>query len=64
MVVNNMSTNDYVKYVTQRIVSYMDSPKDQRKSLREEKKQNRTPFLNRWFGIIPFAVMLMFKKNK
>jgi hypothetical protein len=59
-----MSTNDYVKFVTQQIVSYMDSPKEKRKSNKQERKNKRAPFLNRWFGVLPFAFKLLFRRNK
>ena len=33
-----MKTNDYVKYITQTVVQYIDQPKDERKKLRQEKR--------------------------
>ncbi|OEH92879.1 YqzE family protein [Bacillus solimangrovi] len=59
-----MSANDYVKFVTQQIVSYMDQPKEERKRLKNEKSQNRQPRMNRYFGMMPFAVSMMFNKKK
>lgn len=57
-----MSTNDYLKFVTQQIVSYIDSPKEERLNKRLQKRTNQAPFQNRWFGMIPFATMLLLKK--
>ncbi|QGQ47239.1 YqzE family protein [Metabacillus sediminilitoris] len=62
-----MSTNDYVKYVTQQIVKYMDTPKETRKQQREERKQietSSTVVSNRWLGILPFAIKLIMNKKK
>lgn len=59
-----MSTNDYVKYVTQQLVSYIDKPKELRKQMKEDKKIERDPFVSKWFGIFPFAIMMLFKKQK
>ncbi|MCA1031712.1 YqzE family protein [Bacillus timonensis] len=59
-----MSTNDYVKFVTQQIVSYIDKPKEVRKQTRQKRKQEKSPMLDRWFGVIPFAFMLWYKKKK
>ncbi|MBZ5749719.1 MULTISPECIES: YqzE family protein [Metabacillus] len=62
-----MSTNDYVKYVTQQIVKYMDTPKETRKQQREERKQVETSssyYSNRWLGIIPFSIKLIMNKRK
>lgn len=59
-----MKTNDYVKYVTQQFVSYVDTPKEKRKAEREERKANKLPFAYRWFGLIPFALGQLFKLKK
>ncbi|WP_428909097.1 YqzE family protein [Niallia sp. Krafla_26] len=59
-----MKTNDYVKYLTQTVVQYIDQPKDERKKLRQGKKEERADFLYRWFGIIPYALMLNFKRKE
>ncbi len=61
-----MKTNDYVKYVTQQFVSYVDTPSEQRKAEREERKASKLPFAYRWFGLIPFALLhtFNFKKKK
>ncbi len=55
-----MKTNDYVKYVTQQFVSYVDTPSEQRKAEREERKATKLPFSYRWFGLIPFALSQTF----
>ncbi|MCC3356745.1 YqzE family protein [Bacillus sp. REN16] len=59
-----MSTNDYVKFVTQQFVKFIDQPKDVRKATKQQRKEEQEPLTNRWFGIMPLAVSLMFKKNK
>ena len=47
-----MKTNDYVKYITQTVVQYIDQPQNERKKLRQEKKEQRATFMYRWFGIV------------
>jgi len=59
-----MSNNDYVKYVTEKIVHYMDTPKNERKKQKEYRKENQTIYPNKWFGVIPFAVRLFFQNRK
>lgn len=59
-----MKTNDYVKYLTKEFVQYIDQPKDERKKLKQEKKDNRADFLYRWFGIIPYVFMLKMREKK
>jgi hypothetical protein len=58
-----MSTNDYVKFVTQQFVSYMNSPKQDRKQKRQQRRSEREPFLNRWFGVLPLSIALLYQKN-
>ena len=50
-----MKTNDYVKYMTQTIVKYIDQPKDERKRLHQERKEAKASFWYRWFGILPLS---------
>ncbi|CRK84121.1 YqzE family protein [Neobacillus massiliamazoniensis] len=59
-----MKTNDYVKYMTQTIVQYVDQPKEERKRLRTERKQAQGSLWYRWFGILPYVVYTEIKKRK
>lgn len=59
-----MKTNDYVKYVTQQLVTYMDQPKEVKKAQRKQRKLERSPVVYQLFGVIPFAIMMFFKKKK
>ncbi|GAA0435957.1 MAG: YqzE family protein [Bacillota bacterium] len=58
-----MSTKDYVKFVTEQVVTYMDTPATERKK-RKMKPQSYDPIYgNRWLGVIPFALRIMVKKR-
>ncbi|WP_404333237.1 YqzE family protein [Mesobacillus maritimus] len=59
-----MKTNDYVKYLTQTVVKYAEQPKEERVKIKVEKKSEKSPFIFRWFGIIPYAFMLLLKRRK
>ncbi|WP_058307465.1 YqzE family protein [Gracilibacillus massiliensis] len=59
-----MANNDYVKYMTQRIVKYMDTPKDERKKSKAERQQEEIVVSNKWFGVLPFAFRLLIQKRK
>lgn len=59
-----MKTNDYVKYMTETFVKYIDQPKEERQRVRLAKKEMKSPFLYRWFGIIPYMLISLFKKQK
>ncbi|MBU8879363.1 YqzE family protein [Bacillus sp. FJAT-29790] len=59
-----MNSNDYVKYITQTVVKYIDQPKDERKRHRLEKKDTKEPFLFKWFGVVPYVLFESVKKRK
>ncbi|BBU40183.1 MAG: YqzE family protein [Bacillaceae bacterium] len=59
-----MSGNDYVKYVTEQFVKFIDTPKETRKQRREERKKDRLPLSMRWFGFLPMAFLILIKKKK
>ncbi|WP_106766286.1 YqzE family protein [Paenibacillus faecalis] len=51
------SSNDLIKYITERVVNYIDTPKEVRKQGRRKE-----PWTVRWFGMIPFS-MSLWKKD-
>lgn len=59
-----MSTNDYVRFVTQQFVSYMNNPKEERKQKKQQRRSEKEPFLNRWFGVMPLSAALFYQKVK
>ena len=59
-----MSTNNYLKFITEEIVKYMNSSREERKERRETDKQEESVVLNRWFGILPFSFKLFFKGRR
>ena len=63
MEVRLMSGNNYLKFMTEEFVKYYNDPKDVRKKKREAEKLERSAYLNRWFGVLPFTLK-MFIKNR
>lgn len=59
-----MKTNDYVKYMTQTIVKYVEQPKNERRRLRLERKEQKASFLFRWFGILPYIFYAEVKRKR
>ncbi|WP_058303575.1 YqzE family protein [Gorillibacterium timonense] len=51
--------DDLVKYITERVVIYIDTPKEQRRAAREAVKP-KEPWKVRWFGMIPDSLRLLF----
>ncbi|MCR6096696.1 YqzE family protein [Salipaludibacillus agaradhaerens] len=59
-----MKTNDYVKYMTEQLVTYVDIPREERKEKRQLKKKHRPPMSYRLFGLIPIAFRFLFNRHK
>lgn len=53
-------SDELVKYITQRVVHYIDTPKDEWK----ERAKRKEPWAMKWFGMIPFAVSLWVGKKE
>ncbi|MFB9275949.1 YqzE family protein [Cohnella cellulosilytica] len=49
-----MDGTEYLKYVTERVVTYMERPRE------EEKREThgKEPWLTRWFGVAPMGLMV------
>lgn len=51
-------SDEYVKFVTQQFITYMETPREERKQTR---KARREPWLTRWFGWGPMSIMLWWR---
>jgi hypothetical protein len=56
--------NDVVKYLTQKIIKYLDEPKDVRSERRRTKQNEKEPMLTFLFGMVPMGLRLALKKIK
>ncbi|MBR2567553.1 MAG: YqzE family protein [Paenibacillus sp.] len=56
-------SDELVKYITQRVVHYIDTPKDERKERRAQSRR-KEPWSMRWFGMLPFAISLWVGKKE
>lgn len=59
-----MSSSEYVEYVTEKVLKYFFATKEEKKQLKRKKKEQRGPFLFRWFGILPLAILVHVRKRK
>ena len=55
-----MSTNAYLKFLTEEFVKYLNSPKENRK---EKKVAEKDAYLNRWFGVLPFSLKFFIRRK-
>lgn len=56
-----MSSNDYVRYLTERIVGYWDLPREQRRALRQRRRYES--WHRRYLGDIPFAFNMFWQRH-
>lgn len=57
-----MAGNDYVKFMTEQVVKYLDQPRDERKKQRQQKKSLKNNKSNRFYiaGSASFRMLLSF----
>jgi hypothetical protein len=52
---------ELVQYIAEKVVHYMDTPKEERKQSRRHRKE---AWQSRWFGVIPFALSMWLEQRK
>lgn len=59
-------SDELVKYITQQLVTYIDTPRDVRKQKREQRRsiRQKTPWTYRWFGVLPLFFKLWLRQRK
>jgi hypothetical protein len=58
-----MSFQDLVGFLTKEFVQYVDTPKDERIKKKQEKKKRQGNWSQEWFGALPTAISMFFKRN-
>jgi hypothetical protein len=54
-----MSFKDWITYMIEKMVYFLETPKKERKATRAAKRE---PWSYRWFGMIPLSMKIAFKK--
>jgi hypothetical protein len=52
--------DELIKYVTEQLLDYIDTPKEVRKRMKANRKDVRVNWQYRWFGMIPLALHMWF----
>lgn len=50
--------------MTEQVVAYIDLPADEKKKRKSAQKNTDSMYVNRWLGVLPFALRLVLKRNK
>ena len=53
-----MDSSEYLKYVTEKVVGYIDRNRSAEDEPAEPAKLSKEPWLTKWFGVAPLGVML------
>lgn len=59
-----LSSSDYVKFVTEQFVKFVDTSKEERIDKKRKKKSEQDPVLTRMFGVLPLALMLIVNNKR
>lgn len=59
-----ISGNDYVKFVTEKMVTFINSTPEQRQAKKQKQEPEPNLYSNRWFGVLPFAFKIFRKKTQ
>ncbi|MFT8871037.1 MAG: YqzE family protein [Sporolactobacillus sp.] len=51
-----MKSEDYVRFLTEQFVRYLQKPEDERKKAKQVRRDSRLPLRNQLFGQIPDAI--------
>jgi hypothetical protein len=54
---------ELVQYITQRVVAYIETPKEERKRARRQRR-DKEAWQRRWFGVVPFALSMWVEQLK
>ncbi|MGJ9456954.1 YqzE family protein [Oceanobacillus sp. CF4.6] len=57
-----MSGNDYLKFITEQLISYMDLSSEE-KQKRKKRKKDYPIYTSKWLGMLPFTIRIMFQKE-
>jgi hypothetical protein len=52
-------SDELVKYITQQVVTYIDTPRDIRQQAKAMNKEKRENWQTRWFGMLPLAARML-----
>lgn len=57
-------SDDLVKYITQQVVTYIDTPREVRQQVKAMSKGHRESWQTRWFGMLPLAARMLIDRAK
>lgn len=56
--------DELAQYIVERVVTYFETPQEERKRLKKDKREHKEPWLSLWFGMLPFALQIWYSSRK
>lgn len=53
-----IKTEDFIKYITEQVVTYIETPAEIRKENRKSMRNQKEAWSSKWFGMVPFAIRM------
>jgi hypothetical protein len=55
--------DELVKFITERVVTYIETPKEVRQQTKLNNKVQKEHWQIRWFGMVPLALRMLVKRR-
>ena len=55
---------EYVQYITEQLVEYMETPVDERRQAKKAAKATKEQWLPKWFGVGGASLLMWIKKKE
>jgi hypothetical protein len=54
--------DEYLKFMTERVLQFIETPLDERRKAKIFKKSQQELWFTQWFGVVPFSMKIMITK--
>lgn len=59
-----MDENKIAGFLTAKVMNYLDEPKVVRQARKKANKVYKKPFLEHWFGVLPFSLHIWYSQTR
>lgn len=53
-----IKSDELIKYITEQVVTYMETPAEIRKEQRKSLQSQKEAWSSKWFGMVPIAIQM------
>lgn len=57
-------SDELVKFITQQVVTYIETPRDVRRQAKATSREQREHWQTRWFGMLPLAARMLIDQTR